>query len=201
MKRAIFFISAIIIISSFSSQLLALPEGAVARLGKGSVDEVTFSPDGKILAVASSIGVWLYDAHTFAEIGFMESNEWLTSIAFSPDGNLLASGGDKLWRNRKNGDNTIKLWDIKSRTDIATLSGHNSAVCSVAFNPDGSLLASGDADKIIKLWDVKSRTNIATLKGHTYGATSMAVNSVAFSPDGSLLASGSDDKTIKLWEN
>ena len=68
MKRAIFFISAIIIISSFSSQLLALPEGAVARLGMNGVSKsiypscaVTFSPDGKMLAVAGSIGIYLYD--------------------------------------------------------------------------------------------------------------------------------------------
>jgi len=104
MKRAIFFISAIIIISSFSSQLLALPEGAVARLGKGSVNEVTFSPDGKFLAVASSIGVWLYDAKTFAEIGLLATNALMFSVAFSPDGNLLASGSS---------DDTILLWDMK----------------------------------------------------------------------------------------
>ncbi len=66
MKRAILFIIAIIL-CSFSSQLLALPDGSIARLGKGSVDEIAFSPDGKILAVASSIGVWLYDAHTYEE--------------------------------------------------------------------------------------------------------------------------------------
>jgi WD40 repeat protein len=104
MKRAIFFISAIIIISSFSSQLLALPEGAVARLGKGIVNEIAFSPDGKILAIASSIGVWLYDVKTFVEIGLLETEEFVRSVAFSPDGSSLASGS---------GDGTIILWDMK----------------------------------------------------------------------------------------
>ena len=94
MKRAIFFISAIIIISSFSSQLLALPEGAVARLGIGNVNAVTFSPDGKFLAVATSIGVTLLDPFNLAEIYSFDIIASMTSIAFSPDGSLLASGSD-----------------------------------------------------------------------------------------------------------
>ena len=97
MKRAIFFISAIIIISSFSSQLLALPEGAVARLGIGGANAVTFSLDGKYLAVAtqsfaSPIGVVLLDPFSLAEIYSFDTTAWMTSIAFSPDGSLLASG-------------------------------------------------------------------------------------------------------------
>ena len=76
MKRAIFFISAIIIISSFSSQLLALPEGAIARLGIGRVNAVTFSPDGKYLAVATYFGVTLLDPFNLAEIYSFDTNLW-----------------------------------------------------------------------------------------------------------------------------
>jgi WD40 repeat protein len=68
-------------------------------------------------------------------------------------------------------------------------------VTSVAFSPDGRLIASGSKDKTIKLWDVKTGEEIRTLKGH-----SSWVNSVTFSPDGRLIASGSEDKTIKLWD-
>jgi parallel beta-helix repeat protein len=76
-----------------------------------------------------------------------------------------------------------------------TLTGHTSYVNSVAFSPDGRLLASGSLDDTIKLWEVASGREVRTLSGHTSW-----VNSVAFSPDGRLLASGSDDRTIRLWD-
>jgi WD40 repeat protein len=103
MKRAIFFIIAIIL-CSFPSQLLALPEGAVARLGKGQFNAVTFSPDGKYLAVATGIGVTLLDPFNLAVIYSFDTTIYMTSITFSPDSSLLASGSD---------DYTIILWDMK----------------------------------------------------------------------------------------
>jgi hypothetical protein len=72
---------------------------------------------------------------------------------------------------------------------------HAWPVESVAFSPDGRILASGSADKTVRLWDVSSRQLLATLTGHEE-----SVDSVAFSPDGRLLASGSRDKTVRLWD-
>ncbi|KAG8917975.1 hypothetical protein FRC00_013008 [Tulasnella sp. 408] len=67
---------------------------------------------------------------------------------------------------------------------------------SIAFYPDGKLLASGSEDNIIRLWDAKTGAPVGEpLRGHDDG-----VNSIAFSPDGKLLASGSEDNTIRLWD-
>ncbi|MFT5699878.1 MAG: WD40 repeat protein [Desulforhopalus sp.] len=114
----------------------------------------------------------------------------VNSVAFSPDGNTLASGGGYE-------DNIIKLWDVVSGDVLHSLSGHTGSVNSVAFSPDGKTLASGGGykDNIIKLWDVASGKEIGSLSGHM-----RSVNSVVFSPDGKTVASGSGDKIIKLWD-
>ncbi|HKQ06771.1 MAG TPA: hypothetical protein VJ464_16675 [Blastocatellia bacterium] len=79
--------------------------------------------------------------------------------------------------------------------ESAVLRGHTDPVISVAYSPDGKLLASGSKDKTIKLWEVSSGKPLGTLQGHED-----SVLSVIFSPDGKVLASSSSDKTIKLWE-
>ncbi|KAJ5098832.1 hypothetical protein N7532_005833 [Penicillium argentinense] len=111
---------------------------------------------------------------------------WVQSVAFSPDGQLLASGSF---------DKTIRLWDPSTGELRQTLEGHSGLVCSVSFSPDGLHLASGSSDKTVRLWDVNTGELLQTLKGH-----SDYVQSVSFSPDGQLLASSSSDKTIRLWD-
>ena len=106
-------------------------------------------------------------------------------VAFSPDGRLLASGGD---------DETVRLWDPATGAQQRILTGHTGAVRGVAFSPDGRLLASG-GDKTVRLWDPATGAQQRILTGRTGW-----VGGVAFSPDGRLLASGGDDKTARVWD-
>ncbi len=117
---------------------------------------------------------------------------WVTSVAYAPDGNTLATaGGHTLVF--KPGE--VKLWDLKAGKERAALGGHESTVWCVAFDREGKRLATASYDKSVKVWDAGSGKEIATLKGHANWVTC-----VAFSPDGKLLATGSEDTTVKLWD-
>ena len=153
-----------------------LPEGAKARLGKGTIEDIKYSPDGKMLAVASSIGVWLYDTeNAYQEVALLIGHtSTVNSVAFSPDGQTLASGSS---------DNTVRLWDAHTRQHIRTLSGHTEQINSVVFSPDGTTLASGSHDNTIRLWNVNTGRHKATLEHRSY------VGGLAYSPNGDILIS------------
>jgi WD40 repeat protein len=168
----------------------------------GDVLSVAFSPDGKILASGSDdTTIKLWDVATGRElrtltmytghVGPMAS--YVSPVAFSPDGKTLASGLCVKWEDFCCIKGEIRFWEVASGALLRTLSGHTHDVESVAFSPDGKILASGSYQEI-KLWDVAKGTELRTLKGHTD-----YVLSVAFSPDGKILASGSY-KEIKLWD-
>ncbi len=125
---------------------------------------------------------------------FAETFGSILSVAFSPDGQLLATGD-------MNGD--INLWQVADGKQLLswkgrclqTLLGHTGTVFAVSFHPDGSTIASGGDDRTVKLWSVSTGHCIKVLQGHA-----MRVWSIAFSPQGNTLASSSDDQTIKLWD-
>jgi WD40 repeat protein/tRNA A-37 threonylcarbamoyl transferase component Bud32 len=108
------------------------------------------------------------------------------SVAWSPDGKLLASAGF---------DHTVQIWDAASGTRLHTYASHTDTVNSIAWSPDGRRLASASADQTVQVWDATSGQTQLTYRGHT-----AAVNSIAWSPDGRRLASASEDWTVQVWD-
>ncbi|MFQ4146142.1 eIF2A-related protein [Chlorogloeopsis sp. ULAP02] len=144
---------------------------------------VAFSPDGSLLATASSADrtIRLWDVNTSECIHILKGHqEWIWAIAFSPippSPTPVASSREtrpRRWLPFKRGvggilascssDGTIKLWDVKTGSCIATLTGHDTWVMSVDFSPEGNILVSGDGNAVIKLWDVETQECIQTLR-------------------------------------
>ena len=170
------------------------PKQPTARLGKGTISQIAYSPDGKLLGAAGSIGIWLYDAETMKEVGFLESvPDHLTSLAFSPDGKTLAAGSYY---------KAVQLWNVEEQRKIEVLTNHWGSVFSVAFSPDGGHLAASET-RGIHLWDIQKKEPIAILKQKEPVWNPEPVSLVAFSPVGEIIASAEEEDNnniIHLWD-
>ena len=200
MKKITNFIYVLLLISilslpnSFAQDYtqMGLPEGAIARLGKGSISNIAYAPDGTQLAVATSIGVWLYDTSTDTELDlFSEVPDYVQAIAFSPDGGTLASSS------YSSTNSVIRLWDTVTGKLRDTLDGYEEEILVLAFSPDGAILASsgGWPDYRIRLWDVATHQPRDTRFDNTGSPYALS-----FSPDGKTLVSGGRDNTVRLWD-
>jgi hypothetical protein len=213
------------------------PAKDVAAAPEATVDEnvwaLAFSPDSKRLVTAggrrTSPGqLQIWDVGTRKPLVTRRASPGVRSVAFSPDGLILATGH---WE----GD--IKLRDPVTGKPLKTLAGHDSGANALAFSADNTLLASAGLDKTVKLWDVPAGTERREFTGHDGMVLSVAffhnrravvsgswdrtariwdldagvqrlalrthrhvVEAVAVSPDDKVLATGSWDQTIKLWD-
>ena len=160
----------------------SLPQGAKARFGKGRVKRMQYSSDGTQLAVATDIGVWVYDANSGGLLQlFTGHRDRVNSVVYSPDGNTIASNS---W-------SEIRLRDAATGKHITTLK--TNADGSIAYSPDGKTIASTSHEGTIHLWDVGTGELKTTLKRHT-----THVLSIAYSPNGKTIAAASRDKTVSL---
>ena len=183
---SLFILSILLLRNSYAQDYARwnLPEGAKLRLGKGNVGRLTFSSDGNQLIVNSSIGLWIYDAHTGRELKFIpERSEEIYTV--SPDSRMYVCIGS---------DGTVRVRDLTDGSARVTLKENITNIRRIVFSPDSSKLATG-IDKEIILWDLTSGEQIAKFNGHTHSITS-----IDFSPDDSTLASGSWDETVRLWD-
>jgi len=180
------------------------------RLGDGPpasycASFLTFSPDSRVLAYGNSYSVSLWDTVTQQKLGEPELDvdqpdhidQVESTVAFSPDGKILAIGD----RSKQ-----VVIWNISTRKVLARLTGHESWVTALAFSRDGKTLFSGSIDHTVKLWDLSSYKGggqinpdrikvLATLKGHTG-----RISSIKSSPAGRIVATIGADDTVKLWD-
>jgi WD40 repeat protein len=166
-------------------------EVASWEAGRGSVESIAFSPNGQTLAIRRSMDanaeLWYVPTHQLLAT-LTGPKSWLTSVAFSPDGSVLAGGGL----------DGVMLWALTR--DPSGLTGrelrHLDAgyVNAVAISPDGTTLAAARRGLEIQLWSLADGARGKSLAGHTD-----SVGAVAFSPDGKYLASGGGDATVRVW--
>ncbi|MGH9967539.1 MAG: PQQ-binding-like beta-propeller repeat protein [Pyrinomonadaceae bacterium] len=218
-----------LIASASEDQTIKLWDAATGQQLRSFADSygaVAFSPDSKIIAGGSLDGkINLWNVVTGAQLRSLDVGNGVFSLAFSPDGKMIACGSELL----------IQLWDATTGKELSELQ-HFGQVNSVAFSPDGKVIVSGSADHTIKLWSAETGAQLRALIGDENVVTSVAVSpdgklivsgggntvrlwdaasgkqlrsfvghtamvrSVAFSPDGKMIASANNDHTIKLWD-
>ncbi|HAC64485.1 MAG TPA: hypothetical protein DCF68_13335 [Cyanothece sp. UBA12306] len=151
-----------------------------------AVNSVSFSPNGQLIATASSDGtlrIWDWQGRQKKLINGHQGN--IYRVVFSPDGKSIATASQ---------DNTAKLWNLQGQ-ELVTIKGHDSSVYSIAFSPNGKYLLTTSRDNTARIWNLQGK-QLAILKSHE-----KSIDHGLFSPDSQRIATASRDGTVKVWNN
>ena len=164
-----------------------LPDGAIARLGKGRINDMEYSPDGSILAVATTIGIWVYDTDTYQERKlFTRSHQKMEKVNFNADGTVLI-GTERF-------SNKTTHWDVTLLEIEKQSKKKHDFPHQAIYSSDGNTYVT-ISFKDINLWNSETNTSKHKLKGHE-----SMVTCLSYSPDSKIIASGSNDQTVRLWD-
>ncbi len=167
--------------------------------GLAVILSVAYSPDGKLLAAGGADGkIKVWETYTNSLLFEVQAHGlWVSSLEFSPDENILASGSSS--------DGLIKIWDMKSSIPLLIFEGGDIFIYDITFSPTGDQVLSGGCKLqnsndvcdggILTLWSIRENLPPFMLEGEGLST----IFSVAFSTDGSFFASGTDDGRIWLW--
>ena len=154
----------------------------------GIVSRVTFSPNGKRLAVAADVGASVYDTDNGMHLVELQGHRGLIwSLSFSSNGEHLVTGSE---------DHTARVWKTDSGDEPVVIQEHSGPVWSAMFSPDDKEVLTGSYDSLVAVCDSLTGRNRLQLKD-----SRSIVNVAAYTPDGDYVVAGYANGAIKIWRN